>query len=232
MASRADQGPPDLAGFLGEALARIRDPRWLPIALMLFVFLGGTNAVLALFKPEPGAPPGTLFMTAALVRLLAAVAIAVAALRVSAGSPRRAWLPDGGFWLYFLLGLPGIAVTATIAWLGRDLPVLERILVMEFGAIALLTPFSVWFVAIAVERPLAIVPRFRRIGAWLPALLLWSLLLVAPLASFHAWLSQQMLDAAGTGDFWPLATVDAVTSTVLVLLGLALRLTAYRVAQS
>jgi hypothetical protein len=231
MESRADQGPPDLAGFLGDSLGRIRDSRWLPIALLLFVFLGGTNAALALLKPAPEAPPGTLFAVAALVRLVAAVAIAVAALRIAAGSPRRPWMPDGAFWLYFLLGLPGIAVAAFLAWLGRDLPLLERILMMEFGAIALLTPFAVWFVAIAVERPLAVVPRFRRIGGWLPALLLWSLLLVAPLASLHAWLSQQMLDSVGTGDFWPLAMADAATTAVLVLLGLALRLTAYRVAQ-
>jgi hypothetical protein len=232
MASRTDPGPPDLAEFLGEAVAQMRDSRWLPIALLLLLFLGGTNAALALLKPASGAAPGAPFAVVALVRLLAAVAIAVAALRIAAGSPRRPWRPDGGFWLYFLLGLPGIAVAAALAWLGRDLPVVERILLMEFGAIALLTPFAVWFVAIAVERPLAFVPRFRRIDAWLPALLLWSLLLVAPLASLHAWLSQQMLDSVGTGDFWPLAAMDAVATAVLVLLGLALRLTAYRVAQS
>ena len=97
MASRADQGPPDFAEFLGNALAQLRDPRWLPIALLFLVFLGGTNAVLALFKPAPGAAPGSLFLAAGLVRLFAAVAIGVAALRIATGSPRRRWLPDGGF---------------------------------------------------------------------------------------------------------------------------------------
>jgi hypothetical protein len=231
MASRVDQGPPGLAEFLGASFAQMRDKRWLPIALLFLVFLGGTNAVLALLKPAPGAAPGALFAVTALVRLIAAVSIGVAALRIAAGSARRPWMPDGGFWLYFLLGLPGLALAAAIAWLGRDLPVLERILAMEFGAIALLTPFAVWFVAIALERPLALVPRFRRIGAWLPALLFWSLLLVAPLASLHAWLSQQMLDSVGTGAFWPTAIADAVATTFFVLLGLSLRVTAYRVAQ-
>jgi hypothetical protein len=231
MASRADQDPPDLPGFLGAAIAQVRDPRWRPIALLVIVFLGGTNAALALFKPEPGAAPGALFLAAGLVRLVAAVAISVAALRIAAGGPRRPWMPDGGFWLYFLLGIPGLALTAMIAWLGRGLPILERILAMEFAAVALLAPFAAWLVAVAVERPLAIVPRFRRIAAWLPALLLWSLLLVAPLASLHAWLSQRMLEATGTGDFWPLVGVDAVASTAFVLLGLALRSVAYRVAQ-
>jgi hypothetical protein len=185
MASHADQDQPDLAGFLGGALAQLRDPRWLPIALLFLVFLGGTNAVLALLKPAPGMAPDTLFAAAGLVRLIAAVSISVAALRIATGSSRPAWMPDGGFWLYFLLGIPGLAITAAIAVLARSLPILDRILVMEFAAVILLAPFSVWFVAVAVERPLALLPRFRRLGAWLPALLLWSLLLVAPLAVLH-----------------------------------------------
>ncbi|HLL30011.1 MAG TPA: hypothetical protein VK403_03340 [Allosphingosinicella sp.] len=231
MASHTNPARPGLAGFLGDALGQLRDSRWLPIGLLFLVFLGGTNAVLALLKPAPGAAPGALFAAAGLVRLAAAVSISVAALRIATGSPRRTWIPDGGFWLYFLLGLPGLAVTASVAWVGRDLPLLGRILAMEFAAVALLAPFAVWFVAVAVERPLAFVPRFRRIGAWLPALLLWSLLLVAPLAALHAWLSQRMLDLAGSGGFWPLAAADAVDSTLFVLLALALRVTAYRVAQ-
>jgi hypothetical protein len=231
MASRADRSPPDLAGFLGEALDQVRDSRWLPIALLLLVFLGGTNAVLALSRPGPGAAPGTLFLAAGLIRLFAAVAISVAALRIAAGSPRRRWMPDASFWLYFLLSIPGHALTAAIAWLGRDLPVLDRILAMEFTAILLLTPFAVWFAAAAVEKPLALLPRFGRIRDWLPALLFWSLLLVAPLACLHAWLSQRLIETAGTGGFWPLAAADAVATTVFVLLGLALRVTAYRVAR-
>jgi hypothetical protein len=231
MASRVDQDPPDLSGFLGEAIARIGERRWLPVALLFLLFLGGTNAALALLKPAPGEVPGTLFLAVGLVRLFAAVSIGVAALRIATDSPRARWSPDAGYWLYFLLGLPGIGLTAAIAWLGRELPVLDRILAMEFGAVAAMAPFGVWLAAIAVERPLAWLPRFRRIGAWLPALLLWSLLLVAPLACLHAWLSQRLLETVGTGDFWPLALVDAVTSTAFVLLGLSLRVTAYRVAQ-
>jgi hypothetical protein len=231
MASRTDQGPPDLAGFLGQSIAQIRNSCWLPIAVLLLFFLGGTNALLALFKPAPGAMPGTLFLAAGLVRLVAAVWISVAALRIASESSRRPWMPDGGFWLYFLLGIPGIALTAAIAWLGRNLPALDRILAMEFIAVAVIAPISVWFVAAAVERPLALLPRFGRISEWLPGLLLWSLSLVAPLACLHAWLSQLLLGTVGTSDFWPLAAVDAVTTTILVLLGLSLRLTAYRVAQ-
>jgi hypothetical protein len=231
MASRTDQGSPDLAEFLAAALAQLRDSRWWPVVLLLIVFLGGTNVVLALYKPAPGAAPGALFLVAGLVRLLAAVAISVAALRIATGSPRRPWLPDGGFWLYFLLGIPGLAITGAAAWLGRGLPLVERILLMEFLAVALLVPFAVWFVAVAVEKPLRWVPTFRRIGAWLLPLLLWSLLLVVPLAVLHAWLSLRLVDTAGTGDFWPLAAIDAVASALLVLLALALRVTAYRVAQ-
>ena len=187
--------------------------------------------MLALLKPSPGAAPGAVFAITAAVRLLAAVSITVAALRIALGSVRPPWRPDGSFWMYLLLGLPGIGITATLAWLGRDLPGITRVLVMEFGAVVLLTPFAVWFAAIAVERPLAFVPRFRRAATWYPPLLLWSLLLLAPLASLHAWLSQQMLEAVGAKGFWSLAAVDAITTTLLVLLGLALRVTAYRVAQ-
>lgn len=231
MASRTNNESPDLAEFLGAALVQLRDSRWWPVALLLIVFLGGTNAVLALYKPGPGAAPGALFLIAGLVRLFAAVAISVAALRIATGGPRHPWAPDGGFWLYFLLGIPGFAIAAGAAWLGRGLPLIERIMMMEFLAIGLLVPFAVWFVAVAVEEPLRWIPSFRRIGAWLLPLLLWSLLLVAPLAVLHAWFSQRLIETAGTGDFWPLAAIDAVTSSVLVLLALALRVTAYRVAQ-
>jgi hypothetical protein len=231
MASRADQGPPDLAEFLGAALVQLRDSRWLPIALLSLLFLGGTNATLALLKPAPGVAPSLLFAAAGFIRLFAAVSISVAALRIATASPRHAWMPDGGYWLYFLLGLPGLAIVAAVAWLGRGLPLVERIVVMESVAVAVIVPFSVWFVAVAVEKPLAWIPIFRRIGDWLLPLLLGSLLLVAPLAVLHAWLSQRLIDTAGTGMFWPLAGTDAVISTLFVLLDLALRATAYRVAQ-
>ena len=40
-----------------------------------------------------------------------------------------------------------LLVPAGFAWLGRGLPVLDRILLMEFSAVALLAPFAAWIAA-------------------------------------------------------------------------------------
>jgi hypothetical protein len=100
----------------------------------------------------------------------------------------------------------------------------------ELAGIVLVAPIAVWSVAAATERPLASspAPRLRRLRAWLPAYLLWSILLVVPLACLHAYLSLRLIETVGRAVFWPLAAVDAVASTLLVLLGLALRVAAYR----
>ena len=230
MASVAGEEASGPLEFLREALAQLRDPRWRVMAVLFLLFLGGTNALLAVMKPGAGEAPGAAFALAGLVRLAALVSISVAALRIATDSPRPRWKPDAAWWLFLVLGLMSVAVAGACVWLGRGLPVLPRLLLADLAAILLLVPFSAWFVAAAVERPLAWspAPGLRRTGRWLGPMLLWSLLLAAPLALAHAWLSLELVAAAGTRAFLPLAATDALVSSIYVLLVLALRTIAYR----
>jgi hypothetical protein len=222
--------PAGAGGFLRAALAQMTDRRWLPPALLFLVFLGGTNAVLALANPAEGERPGRLFAVAGIIRVAALIWISVAALRIATTSPRRPWMPDGALGLYLLLSLLSLGAAALGAWLGAGLPELQRILVTQIIGILLVAPLSVWDAAAAVERPLALnpVPRLRHLGIWLPPLLLWAALLVIPLAGLHAFSSMRLLELAREPAFWPLAAADALLSTILVLLTLALRVVAYR----
>jgi hypothetical protein len=227
MASVADR-PAGFGGFLRAAIAQMADRRWLGIALLFLLFLGGTNAVLALTKPAESSGPGAAFALAGLVRLVALIAISVAALRIATDSTRRPWRPDGAFFLYFGISLLAFAAVALGSLVGRELPDLQRIIVTQVVGLLLIAPLSVWAVAAAVERPLALAPRFRALGTWLPPFLLWAVLLVLPLAIVHAGTSLHLLKWAGRDSFWPLAAADALVSTLLVMLTLALRATAYR----
>jgi hypothetical protein len=230
MTSVAKSHSNTVVAMLREALGQLLDRRWRWIAPAFLLFLGSTNAVLAFTKPEASGGPGLVFALAALVRVLALIAISVAALRIATRSDRPLWLPDGAFWLYFALNLIGLAAAALGARLGAALPEAGRILAAELVAIVLVAPLAVWTVAAATERPLAWRPgpSFRRLGRWLPAFLIWSVLLVVPLASLHAFLSLKLIETVGSSAFWPLALADSAASTILVLLGLALRVAAYR----
>ena len=216
--------------FLRATLKQLRDPRWLGIALLFLVFMGGTNAVLALNKPPEGAAPGLAFVLAGLLRVVALVWISVAALRLATASQRRTWMPDGGFFLYLGISLLAFAAIGVGGLVARELPDLQRIVTTQVIGLLLIAPLTVWTVAAAVERPLAFspAPRFRNLGRWLPPFLLWAVLLVLPLAILHAISSLRLLEWAGQDGFWPLAAADAAISTLVVMITLALRVTAYR----
>jgi hypothetical protein len=218
------------ASFLRAALAQLVDRRWWGIFLLMLVFLGGTNAVLALQKPETGAAPSLAFALAGLIRVVALISLSVAALRIATKSPRRTWMPDGGFFLYLAFTVIGFAAAAIGAFLGSGLPELQRTGLTELMAIILTAPLAVWSTAAAVERPLALSPErgLRGLGRWLPPFLLWAALLLVPLATCHALVSFRMVDGAGSSGFWPLAAFDALVSSLFVLLTLALHLAAYR----
>jgi hypothetical protein len=217
-------------GFLSSAMAQLMDSRWRGIALLLFVFMGTTNALLALYKPEAGHTPGPVFALIGLVRVLALISISVAALRIATASPRRTWAPDGGFWTYLAMLVVGIAWAVLGARIGASFGDAGRILGTEIFTSTLGALLAVWGVALAVERPLALdpAPRFRGLGVWFPPVLLWSLLLVVPLACLHAYLSMELVRLGGEGPFWALALTDALASTLLVLFVLSLHLIAYR----
>jgi hypothetical protein len=94
---------------------------------------------------------------------------------------------------------------------------------------ALRTPFEAWFVAIAVERPLAWRPWpwLRDFRLWLPALLLWGLLIVLPLRHLQLMLNWTYL-VSGTDWSWPAALPDGALGAAIELVWLALASTAYR----
>lgn len=153
-------------------------------------------------------------------------------LRILTDAPRRPWRLDGAFWLYGLTIVAGIAIS-TLG--GRALStVVEAGGLAELGLrlallAALLAPFAPWVVAIGVERPLAWRPGpfLRRFGAWLPPLLLWGLVIIAPLAVLHGWTDAFLIAGAGQW-FWPLALIDGPFSTLIAMLGFSLNAAAYR----
>jgi hypothetical protein len=88
---------------------------------------------------------------------------------------------------------------------------------------------AAWFVAAAVESPLAWkpMPWLANFGAWLLPVLVWSLLLVFPIIVVHALLTVR-IGGMPLGASWWLILTDAALSTLGALLSLALGLAAYR----
>ncbi len=227
MAGEAErtEGPFD---FLREAVASLFTRRLLLPVIVFAFLLKATNIVIFLYRPADG-ETSVPFVIAALIRVLGLVALTVAIQRILNGSPRSPWRPDVAFWLYGLILLVTMfaGAAAGFAIAGEQDRVGGFLVGLVFTAIT--APLAPWFVAIAVERPLAWRPgpwliRFR---AWLPWLLLWSLLVVAPLGEIHGALDRWLV--AGAGDwFWPVALFDGPFSAAMALLGLALASVAYR----
>ncbi|HYD37019.1 MAG TPA: hypothetical protein VEA60_05365 [Allosphingosinicella sp.] len=216
--------------YFRRSSAELRGRKWLAVAAAFFLFLGGTNAALALSHPPVDDSARALFAGAAILRVVALVWIGVVALRRAAASPRRSWIPDGALWLYFLLTLIGFVGPILAGFLGLGLQPFLREGIMQLAGVLVILPFAPWLVAAAVERPLAWSPapwlvRFRE---WLPPLALLSLLTVFPLAWLHAWLSGWLIAMKGHAGFVELVLADAVVTTAFVIWSLALQLTAYR----
>ncbi len=216
-------------GFLVEALASLRRRDLLPAALALLVLLTFSNIVVLQNMPGKGAPPPPGFLIAAFVRVAGLLVIAVALVRMLTASPRRPWVPDGGFWLYVLTFVAGAAaniLARIVIGGGTDV---ASLLLSNILVTLILSPFVVWFVAIAVARPLAWNPGpwLRDLGRWWPMAIFWTLLLVTPMAVLHAWIDVQLI--AGVGElFWPLALFDGALSTAMALIALAINAAAYR----
>jgi hypothetical protein len=86
--------------FLKEAVGSLLARRMLLPAILLAVLLTATNIVILLHMPVKGQPFPWPFAAAALARLFGLAWFAAAILRILNDSPRPAWRPDGGFWLY------------------------------------------------------------------------------------------------------------------------------------
>jgi len=218
-----------LHSYLSEALAIAFARRtWLP-ALLLLLVLTFSNIVILWHLPGRGDAIGWQFVVAAAVRVGGLLLLSVAFLRLSAGSDRVAWWPDGAFWLYALIQAASFAIVVPLDLLTGPLDDLLSSLLGNVVTTIVFAPLAAWIVAVAVAKPLAWRPAsyLQDFGSWLPQLVFWSLILVSPLAVLHAWLDLRLIDGVGAR-FWPIALFDGVLSAVIILVSLGLALTAYR----
>jgi hypothetical protein len=220
--------PGGLLDFASEALGLLRNRRLVVPALLLAILLAATNIVILLNMPVKGQFPW-VFAAAGLVRVLGLLAIAVAILRMLTRSPRPAWRPDGAFWLYAATFLFGVGLTAAGSAVTGARPESLVGITVRVAVTVVTAPLAVWFVAIAVERPLAWRPgrHLRGLARWLPYFLFWVLLVVTPLGLLHATLDDWLVKGAGPW-FWPVALADGPLSLVIALAGLSLAAAAYR----
>ena len=223
-----DRGEDDLA-FVKEAFASLGTRRLLFPALLLAVLLCASNVAILATLPTDSQPDHSRYVAALLLLLLGLTACSVAVLRILNGSPRPPWQPDTSLWLFGAAVMAGILIdVAADLVVGGHTGLLARLASSALSIIAG-APLTPWFTAIAVEQPLALRPHdhMKRFAAWLPALLLWQLLLVLPSGQILAMLSHMLLAGAGTW-FWPAALLYGLLGTAVELLSCALASVAYR----
>jgi hypothetical protein len=223
-----DRGEDDLA-FVKEAFASLGTRRLLLPALLLVLLQSASNVAMLAALPTATHPDHSRAFATLLLILLGLLACSVATLRILNASPRPPWQPDTSLWLSGLALILGVAISiaADLIMGGRT----DLLAGLASGALAVIVgaPFTPWFTAIAVERPLALRPEdhMRRFAAWLPALLLWSLLILVPLGQLLALLSAMLVAGAG-GWFWPIVFVYGLLGAAAELVCCALATVAYR----
>ena len=219
----------DDIAFVKEAFASLGTRRILLPALLLALLLAFGDIAIASSLPTAQDPDHLPYLLVFLLLLLGVVAFSVAILRMLVGSARPPWQPDSS------LGLYGLAFVASVAiGLSADMVVGGRedlVGGLAGGVLATVVraPLAPWFVAMAVERPLAWHPGpyMRRFRAWLPSLLLWSLLIVVPLGQLHLMINRAYL--SGPADWsWPVTLIEAALGAALELVALGLASVAYR----
>jgi hypothetical protein len=225
----ADDWSGDDIAFLKEALASLGTRRLVLPSLLLMLLQSASNVAILAALPRASHPDHSRYLAGILLLLLGLLACSVAMLRILNASPRPPWQPDASLWLVGAVLIAGAFISA-----GADLVVGGRsdlLAGLASGALSttITTPLLPWLTAIAVERPLALRPRdyITRFAAWLPALLLWNLLILVPLGLLLVMLDGTLL-VAKPGGFWPLALLYGVLATAIELVSCALASTAYR----
>jgi hypothetical protein len=224
-----DERNGDDIAFLMEALASLGTRRILVPALLLVLLLFATNVAMLATMPTVKHPDHSAYVVAVLLLLLGLLACSVAVLRILNASPRPPWQPDASMWLCGVAMIAGLFIAAAADMImGGRTDLLAGLASRALSAI-ITAPLVPWVTAIAVERPLALRARdyMRRFAAWLPALLLWTLLIAVPLVQLLGMLVQMLIDGAG-GWFWPVALLYGLLGAAIELVGWALASTAYR----
>ena len=225
----ADDPREDDIAFLKEAYASLGTRRILAPALLLALLQSASIVAMLATLPTAKDLDHTPSFAVLLLFLLGLLACSVALLRILNASPRPPWQPDASLWLFglTLIACVCIDVAADLVMGGRT----DLLAGLASSALSIIigAPLIPWFTAIAVERPLALRPRdhMRRFAAWLPALLLWNLLIVLPLGQLLALLSRMLLAGAG-GWFWPIVLLYGLLGGAIELVGCALASVAYR----
>jgi hypothetical protein len=228
MARSGSEGGDDFA-FLKEALGSLSAPGLRLPMLLCAVVQPACNFVMLSNQPTHRDPDHGPLVAAFAVLVVCYVALAVAMLRILNRSPRPAWHPDRSVAAYGVAALVTIAIGMFADWaVGQPSTLLSGLATAILYA-AIVVPFSPWLVAIAVERPLAWrpAPWFRGSRSWLPALLLWSFLILVPANAFYRIGLEMWLDKGGQDD-WLFYVTDGVLTAVRFALGLALVSVAYR----
>lgn len=224
----APAGRGGLIGFAVEAYRTIT-PRVAVPALLLLIVLTASNIVLLLNIPAQGERVGTEAALAALARVIGLLVFLVPIVRILTGSPRPAWKPDSAFFLFALVVILSLGLAAGLAAaFGMPSDPL-RLALRTLATTLILTPLAPWIVGAAAAVPLGANPRrfLRDFGRWLPPLMIWSLIVVTPLAFVHAWVDMALLEGR-IAWFWTAALLDGLLSTLLVLITYALYAAAYR----
>jgi hypothetical protein len=225
---RGERQADDIA-FAREAFDSLATRRLLVPALALALLLIAGKIALLSNLPTTANPDHLPYLLFFLLLMLGSMAFSVAILRILNGSIRPPWQPDSSLWLYGLAVIVMITVDVIADFLvgGRnDLP--GGLAAAAFST-AVGAPLSPGLVAIAGEgslewRP---APWLRSIRQWLPPLLLWGLLIVAPLNQLHLMINQKYLVGGGEW-FWPAAFFDGALGAAIALTAFALASTAYR----
>lgn len=215
--------------FLRESLDSLADRRLLLPAFLLVALLAGGKIALLANLPSPGDSDHLPYLVAFMLALLMTMALVVAILRILNRSVRPPWQPDLSLMVYGMTIVAGtsIDVAADFAVGGKD-DLLGGLAALCIDA-AVGAPLAVWFVAIAVESPLAWRPDpwFRNFRLWLPSLLFWGFVMMVPLRQLLLMLDQKYL-TVGADWSWPAALVEAPLAAAAGMVSLALASTAYR----
>jgi len=215
--------------FLGDALRQAIAPEWRLLGLLGVVLLTATNMVIMTEASDPGRIANPAFIVAALVRMFGLFILMIALMRSAVSSPRAMVMPDGAFWASVLLGFVGLAL---VIGLGQLLPLPPNVWVrvaINILAAILLLPLAAWTVALATVRPLAINPRpwVKGLSQWLPPLIFSYLILILPIALLHGHIDFGLMRGTLERSWW-LEIFDGALSCAILLIGIGLKVTAYR----